>query len=247
MLSNLKARALQNATAEQTCKLAADAFLGERTGPSEILHNAVDTTRFTPAPRGDRRPLTLLLGGSQYERYRVETAFRTLRDVRELGLDARLIVTGELTFASSLREAERIAARLVGELGLDGLVEFSGPYAQADAPALMLRADVLLHTKVNDPCPGLVAEALACGLPVVYSASGGVPELVGPDAGVGVPATLDWQRIDPPDARLLAEGVARIAERLDAYSEAARVQAVEHLDLKPWLERHREVFEELTR
>ena len=229
------------------CRLAADTFLGPCRGPSEILHNAVDTDRFTPSAPREPRPLTLLLGGSQYERYRVETALRALREVRELGLDARLIVTGALSFAASVPEAERIAARLISELGLDGHVEFTGSYSQADAPALLLRGDVLLHTKVNDPCPGLVAEALACGLPVVYSASGGVPELVGPDAGIGVPATLDWERIEPPDPRLLADGVARVAERLEAFSAAARVQAVDHLDLKPWLERHREVFEELTR
>ncbi|HWH06801.1 MAG TPA: hypothetical protein VNT23_10265, partial [Gaiellaceae bacterium] len=31
----------------------------------------------------------------------------------------------------------------------------------------------LLHTKVNDPCPNVVLEALASGLPVVHPASGG--------------------------------------------------------------------------
>src|SRR4029077_20102967 len=32
------------------CKLAADRYLGEPPGSWEILHNAVDTTVFTPAP-----------------------------------------------------------------------------------------------------------------------------------------------------------------------------------------------------
>ena len=40
------------------------------------------------------------------------------------------------------------------------------------------------HNAHNDPCPNTVLEALSCALPVVYSNTGGVPELVGPDCGV---------------------------------------------------------------
>ena len=87
---------------------------------------------------------------------------------------------------------------------------------------------------------------MACGLPVVYSASGGVPELVGEDAGVGVPAPLDWEQDHPPDPEELAEGVRRVAERLDEHRAAARERAL-RFDLRRWVERHREVFEGLVR
>src|SRR5439155_16682653 len=53
------------------CKLSADRWYGERDGPSEILHNPVDTRRFTPVATRPRRALTLLLAGSQYQRYRL--------------------------------------------------------------------------------------------------------------------------------------------------------------------------------
>src|SRR5439155_18136544 len=59
------------------CQLSADRFYGRRDGPSEILHNPVDTRRFAPAPR-PVRALTLLLGGNQYQRYRLERALETL-------------------------------------------------------------------------------------------------------------------------------------------------------------------------
>ena len=54
---------------------------------------------------------------------------------------------------------------------------------------MLRRAHVLLHTKVNDPCPTAVIEAMACGLPVAYPASGGTVELVGDEAGIGVAAS----------------------------------------------------------
>jgi glycosyltransferase involved in cell wall biosynthesis len=154
-------------------------------------------------------------------------------------------VTGALTFVRDPAAARRAADELVTGLDLDGRVEFLGPYTQAEAPAVMVLGDILLHTKVNDPCPGLVAEAMACGLPVVYSASGGVPELVGEDAGVGVETPLRWDAIVPPDPAALARAVLAVRERLDEHREAARRRAVEQLDIEPWLRRHAEVFAEL--
>ena len=209
------------------CKLSADRFLGERQGPWEVLYNPVDTQLFTPGERP--RELTLLLGGNQYQRYRLETALETARL-----LSARLVVTGRLSWSP---RAEAEGRRLAG--GAD--VEFTGPYTQAEAPALLRRGSILLHTKFNDPCPGIVLEAMACGLPVVCSASGGTPELVGPDAGVGVEAPLDFERDHPPDPASLADAVTRVAERLADRSAAARERAL-RFDLKPWVERHCEVF-----
>ena len=228
------------------CRASSDRFLGPPDAPSEILYNAVDTTLFSPGPGGGDRPLTLLLAGSQYHWYRVEVALRALAAVRRERPRARLLVTGSL-WTVERGESEGDVRRLVRELGLDDGVELVGPYSQRDAPELMRRADVLLHTKYNDPCPNVVIEALACGLPVAYSASGGVPELVGDNAGIGVPAPLDFDRDHPPAPGELADAVLAVAESLPERAAAARARAVERFDLAPWVERHRQVFAELAR
>jgi glycosyltransferase involved in cell wall biosynthesis len=226
------------------CKLGADRYYGEREGSWEILPNPVDTARFAPAPERPRRPLTLLLGGSQYQGYKLEAAFGALAELRRERGDARLLVAGELSFAPDAPEQAAARAR---RLGVEDAVELLGPYTQAEAPALMRRADLLLHPKYNDPCPTVVLEAMASGLPVAYSASGGVPELVGDEAGVGVPAPLDWERDHPPAADELAAAVLEVADRLDERAEAARRRAVTRFDARAWVGRHRAVFEELVR
>jgi glycosyltransferase involved in cell wall biosynthesis len=223
------------------CKLGADLFYGEPTARWEILPNPVDTARFSPAP-APARPLTLLLAGSQYQRYRVEAALETLARVRREVPEARLLVAGELSFAP---DAPAVVAGFVDRLSLGAAVELTGTYTQAEAPELFRRADILLHTKYNDPCPTAVLEAMACGLPIVYSASGGVPELVGDDAGLGVPAPLDWERDHPPASDELAAAVLAAAERLTELADAARRRAVERFDANAWIERHIAVFEEL--
>jgi len=220
------------------CRVSSDLWLEARAGPAEVLPNPVDTALFAPAERPER-PLTLLLGGNQYQRYRVEVAFATVRLLPE----ARLLVAGKLSWHPDPRVVQRELRELLA--GLEERVELLGTYAQVDAPALYRRADVLLHTKYNDPCPTIVLEAMACGLPVVYSRSGGTPELVGDEGGTGVPAPLDWSRDHPPQPEELAAAVHRVSERLPDASAAARARAL-RFDVKPWLERHREVFERLV-
>lgn len=225
------------------CKVGSDAFYGERLGPWEVLHNPVDVALFVPAAARPRRPLTLLLAGSQYQRYSVSTSLEALAELRREDGDVRLVVTGSLSFAP---DADVETHVLVRRLGLEDAVEFTGPYTRDVAPELYRRGDVLLHPKYNDPCPTAVLEAMAVGLPVVYSASGGTPELVGTDAGIGVPAPLDWERDHPPTPRELAAGVRSILQRFDDHATAARERA-HSFDVRRWVARHREVFEELTR
>ncbi|MDX6409347.1 MAG: hypothetical protein QOE13_2418 [Gaiellaceae bacterium] len=214
-------------------KESSDRFLGEPRGSWEVLHNAVDVERFTPPGRPPADELVLLLGGDQTQAYRLESALRTLALLPE----ARLIVTGRLVSDPG---------PLVRELEIGDRVEFVGRYAQSEAPELMHRAHLLLHTKVKDPCPSLVLEAMACGLPVVYPASGGTVELVGDEAGIGVPHRESWERDEPPPPEALAEAVARVHASRDTYSTAARRRAVEQFALEPWLERHARLFAELT-
>jgi len=215
------------------CKRAADEWVTEPEGSWEILHNAVDVRHFTPAEQPPGGGPVLLLGGDQYQAYRLELGLKTLASLHPAHPEAQLVVTGRL--AAPIEP-------IVERLGLNGRVHVLGRYAQADAPAIFRRAHVLLHTKVNDPCPSLVIEAMACGLPVVYARSGGVPELVGDDAGIGVPHPDGFERDEPPAADELADAVTRLLADLPAYAAAARSRAVDCFALEPWLDRHTEVF-----
>jgi len=219
-------------------KDSSDAFLGEPQGSWEVLHNAVDVDHFTPAARPPSGDPVLLLGGDQTQAYRLELALRTFARVLASEPGARLLVAGRLVSP---------VEPLLDELRLRGRVELVGRYAQRDAPEIIRRAHVLLHTKVKDPCPSAVIEAMACGLPVVYPASGGTIELVGDEAGIGVPHPDTWERDKPPAPEALAEAVGHVLADRAAYSAAARRRAVERFALGPWLDRHAELFVELAR
>ncbi len=217
-------------------KRSADHFLGVSRGSCEVLPNAVDVEHFTPAERPPAGGPVLLLGGDQTQAYRLELALRTLAALLQRHPDARLLVTGRLVSP---------VEPLVAELGLRDRVELVGDYAQRDAPAVFRRAHLLLHTKVLDPCPTLVLEAMATGLPVVYPASGGTVELVGDVGGVGVAHRESWERDEPPAPEALADAVDLVLADLTGYSTRARARAVERFSLEPWLDRHSSLFSEL--
>ena len=230
------------------CKTSCDTFLGRREGSSEILYNAVDTDVFRPSLRTrEDRPVTLLLAGTQYQDYPVSNAVQTLSEVNRLGLDARLLIGGKLSWAGSQEDSSRELFEWCKAQGVSDKVELLGAYSQAEVMFVHASADILIQAKYNDPCPSVLIEALACGVPVVYSKSGGSPELVVDEAGIGVDVEHQWEKMLVPEPTEMANAVLRVANEIEVYSESARARAVSRFDLKHWVRRHVEVFESLLK
>jgi glycosyltransferase involved in cell wall biosynthesis len=101
-----------------------------------------------------------------------------------------------------------------------------GPIATEPLAAELRRSDVYLAPSRNDPCSNALLEALASGLPVVFRASGGHPELVG-DAGIAfeepeeVADALD-RLVAELDERRAAIRVTPLDEVVDRYLEVLR-------------------------
>ena len=226
------------------CRRSAERFLGARQGPGEVLYNAVDTSRFRPQerPRDDDAPFVFLVAGKvpAHQAYRLEAAVHGLAEARQRGLDARLVIAGVIDGTAVARAREAAAAAAATPH-----VTFTGPYAQAAAPALFGGADAFVLTTHNDACPSAVIEAMACGLPVVHVRSGGVPELVGADAGVGVETGDAWDGPRSPDPSELGAAMIEVAANHAAFAVAARGRAVDRFDIGAWYERHRQVFHSL--
>ena len=229
------------------CKVSADKFLGTRHSEYDILYNPVNTEHFRPADLSNlpKDRITLLLAGSHWSLYRPKAALQVLQRVRQFNDQVYLKIAGRFCWEKDSARAAKQVQDLAVSLGVEDRVCFSGAYSQKRALELLQECSILLHTKYNDPCPRLVIEAMACGLPIVYSATGGVPELVGKEAGIGVSGPLDWEQDHPPDPDAMAEAVLQIITSHIKYSTAARKRAVERFDVKPWVKRHKEIFEYL--
>lgn len=230
------------------CRQTAERFLRVKPKAWEVLHNPVNTKLLIPAENKKHDSWQLLVTGSHWEFYRIECAVRTLAELQKLGYhDIVLNVAGEYCWGQSKEVSEKRIVKLAIELGVSDQLVFLGSYTQEEVVALFARVHVMLHTKYNDPCPRSVIESMSCGVPVVYSASGGVTELVGAEAGFGVPAPQDWLQNHPPEAKEMARGVEKIFMDYQLYSAGARLCAVENFDVASWLKRHNEIFQEILR
>lgn len=227
----------------QFCKDSAERYISPPNASNEIVYNPVDTRLFSPDAYPARlEALTLLLGGNQYEKYRLELALQTLKTLHRDVPNAKLIVTGNLWLPR--HEAEAWTKQALKEMNLSDYVTFIGTYTQAEAPALYSQAQLLLHTKYADPSPGLVLEAMALGMPVVHLNNGGVPELVG-DAGIGVNVEHDWNNIKLPSPQAMADAVKQVYASHNEFSLKARQRAMDLFSLEKFIARHKEIFEKI--
>lgn len=223
------------------CKTSAEKFLGPCGIPSAILFNPVDLEVFVP----DREkaicssPLRLLAAGTHGTRDRVTSVLEALCSLRAGGIESVLTVAGRFQWAGG----ERDIACEIARLGMRDFVRRIERFSQSDAPALYREHDLLVHPKYMDPCPTVVLEAMASGLPVVGSHSGGMPEIVPGDCGVLIDAPVDWVSRRTPSGSELAAAVAGIHPKLPDFSLAARRNAEARFDVGKWLAAHGRIFQ----
>jgi glycosyltransferase involved in cell wall biosynthesis len=115
-----------------------------------------------------RVPVLLFVASLSPEK-RPERALDVLKYVRETLPCARLWVVGDGPMRSELESRAQA-------MGLHDAVRFFG--VQNDVGSFFSAADTLLLTSDTEGVPAVVLEAGFCGIPVVASAVGGVPECV---------------------------------------------------------------------
>jgi glycosyltransferase involved in cell wall biosynthesis len=126
--------------------------------------------------------LSLVCVASLSPRKGHDVLFRALGAHRERSW--RLVCVGDVQRDAAT--AERLRA-LLDELQIAGKVTLAGEVGGAGMGAFYDAADVFVLATLYEGYGMAVAEALARGLPVVTTPTGGIPDLVGDNAGLLVP------------------------------------------------------------
>ena len=222
------------------CKEAADQFVGRASAMHTVINNCVDIEKFRQVHRPVADEITLLVAGSHYQRERVIIPLYVNKMLRDRGYSTRLIVAGPLQWTGADDEVELLLKRLQ----LTEFVEIIGTYSHQDAASLYARGDILLHLKYKDPCPNVVIEAMACGLFVIGSRSGGLPELLG-NCGALLPVEESWDEMVYPTVVEVCAAVIEATDTLIARKSAARQRAVTEFSSDSWIETHGHLFRRL--
>ena len=222
------------------CKKSADLYLGKITAPWEICYNYVDTDFFTlPQDKPSLETWKLVSAGTHLMwPGRVMSALNTIAILKRRGYKVRFLLAGRLQWENAKKEV----TETIDRLSIREVVDIYSEYSQAEANKIYQGSHILLHPKYNDPCPTVPIEAMACGVPVVGSNSGGTPELIGKEGGCLVEVPQSWERYYSPDPEKMVDAVVKIMSDWDEYSKNARRRASALFNKEAWIETHEEVF-----
>lgn len=229
----------------EQARLGASLYLGKSNAPWEKIYNAVDVDFFVPEKTKEERSPTILAAGLQNIRHRLEPLIRAMPLIEKELMGVRLVIAGKIKSAGAgdWDCSEAWIKALVEEVGFKN-IEWIPQYQQSEAPSIYQRADVLVHLKHMDWTPNVVAEAMACGIPIVHTGNGGVPEIV-KNAGVSLGVPVDWEKIQIPSVEVVARGVMEAYENRKALSINAREIAAQEYSMTGWVKRHEEIFNRL--
>lgn len=221
---------------------SSELFLNTSNSPSTIIYNAVDTEQYRPPVNKEISDmLNLLVIGSHYERERVFLAIDAVAALINQGVAVNLSIYGRYLWSKYSIEELTEYIRL---MEVEGHISVKGSYSQLEAIQIYQKADILLHLKYKDPCPTVPIEAMACGVPVIGSNSGGLPELVR-DAGVLIDVPDSWEQLFYPNVPSIIEAVNKISKNYIQYSYRARENVVNNFTTKVFIEQHEKALTSL--
>jgi glycosyltransferase involved in cell wall biosynthesis len=179
----------------------------------------VDLDLFTGSGRADKRNRThrILSVGRLVPRKGVEVVIRALPLLRDAGFgDVELLIVGgggDATATESDAEGRRLLA-IAAELGVREHVIFRGQLPREAMPEIFRSADAVACTPWYEPFGIVPLEAMACGVPVVASAVGGLRDTV-VDGGTGL-------HVPPLDPGATASALARLLSDKGLREELGR-------------------------
>ena len=198
-----------------------------------VVPNGIDTGLFHPLPHIQRHPQRLIVTNSS------DTPLKGLyylllaaaRVARKHPIE--VVVVGE-------PKKEGGIVRLIRRLGIDHLIHFTGRISHPEFVRQYAQAGMAVIPSVYEGFGLPVGEAMACGVPVISTPGGALPEVVG-DAGLLVP---------PADPGALAAAIVHLLEnpaRAGALGRAGYQRVMAHFTWRRAAEKTVAVYNEVIR
>jgi N-acetyl-alpha-D-glucosaminyl L-malate synthase BshA len=201
-----------------------------------VIPNFVDSDMFFPAPYEDpevieNRDVVVTHISNFRPVKRIEDLVSALSIVTKKAPDVRLVLVGNGP------ERHKIE-RLVDDLDLRKNVQFTG--YRSDIPHLLGGSDVVVLCSETESAPLTLLEGMSCGLPVIATEIGGIPEIV--DDGV------NGYLVPLKQPEIIAERILELNADLGLrkrLGEAARETVLERYTIDKIVMQYTEFFEEI--
>jgi len=179
-----------------------------------VVHNGINNEFFYTKQNGPRPENSLIVTNS------ADTPLKGLNFLLEAVAEIRKKQPIRLTVIGQPKK-DGIIENLVAKLGVSDIVHFTGRIENEEFADYYAKSTIAVVPSLYEGFGIPAAEAMACGVPLISTSGGALPEVVG-DAGMIVP---------PADAKALANAITHLLnapEERKKYAQAglARVNSV---------------------
>jgi glycosyltransferase involved in cell wall biosynthesis len=139
-------------------------------GKIEVIYNGVDTKQFE-RKRNKHKGIVLLCVARLIKRKGVDYLIRAMPQIISKNKEIRLLIVGEGPEKEKLLD-------IASSLNVKKHVEFIGKEDHDNMPKIYQNADIFILPSLNEGMSNTVLEAMASGLPIITTDTGGTKELV---------------------------------------------------------------------
>ncbi len=194
----------------------------------DIVHNGIDTAVFRPLPEIQREHCTVMATASADTPLKgLDYLINAIAQLADELPNLKLIVLGKL-------KADGDTAKLIKRLGVSDRITFYSGLSSEEVAGLYARATCAVVPSIYEGFGLPAGEAMACGVPVISTDGGALPEVVG-DAGITIPtrdasAIASAIRVMLDDENLRSRLAQRGRQRiLEKFSWAVAAEQMEKL------------------
>jgi teichuronic acid biosynthesis glycosyltransferase TuaC len=211
----------------------------------QVIHNGCDLELFKPLPEAGKElrdkfgvsedTILFLFIGEIEQRKGIHELLDAFSNVVDRSKKVKLWLIGEQSDLSFTKGFSSLPDDIKSRLLYLGRIE------HGQIPRYLSAADVFVLPTYNEGFPNVVREAMSCGLPVIATAVGGIPEVVVDG--------LNGLLIPPKDSASLVSAMQQMinySDRRRSYGKAAYSYATTHFSWERNAQAHLELYRSLS-
>jgi glycosyltransferase involved in cell wall biosynthesis len=191
-----------------------------------VVHNGINNEFFYPVHNGPRPENSIIVTNS------ADTPLKGLNFLLEAIAEIRKRQSIKLTVIGEPKK-NGIIEKLVAKLGVGDVVHFTGRIDNEEFADYYAKSTIAVVPSLYEGFGIPAAEAMACGVPLITTSGGALPEVVG-DAGIIVP---------PADALALGRAITHLLNHPDEREKYARAGLARVSSVFSWTKAAEEVVE----